>query len=204
MIVLTKKSGDALIAGGLVVDGTGAGAFRADVRIADGRIVEVGVDLKAGAEPVYDATGCYVTPGFIDTHAHYDGSLFWDPWCDPIVQHGVTTVLIGNCGLGLAPIRKHQVSGLAHLFSYIEDLPRDVFETEVPWNWESFEEYTTAMRARDFGLNVVTLVSHSLLRTFTIGEEAWKRKSTKAEISRIAECYENARQLYRNFRRAIA
>ena len=188
----TEQGGNALIKGGMVIDGTGAKALAADVRIRDGRIAEIGADLDPAGDEVYDATGCYVTPGFIDTHTHYDGSLFWDPTFDPILQHGVTTLMIGNCSLGLAPVRKEEVSGLAHLFSYIEDLPRDVFEAEVPWNWETFPEYAREMRSRKFGANVVSLVSHSLLRTYEIGADAWKRASTPDEVSRIAQTYADA------------
>jgi len=192
---MTVSSGEAaglLIKGGRVVDGTGSLPYAADVRVRDGRIVEIGADLAAGSDTVHDASGCYVTPGLIDTHTHYDGSLFWDPTCDPIVQHGVTTLLIGNCGLGLAPVRKEQVGNLAHLFSYIEDLPRDVFEAEIPWNWETYPDYAREMASRSFGVNIVSLVSHSLLRTYEVGDEAWKRASTKDEASRIALAYDEA------------
>ena len=189
---MSKNVGSVLIKGGQVIDGTGAPAFAADVRLADGRIVEVGPDLAAGASEVYDASGCYVSPGFIDTHTHYDGSLFWDPSCDPILQHGVTTVLIGNCSLGLAPVRKESVSDLATLFSYIEDLPKDTFEQEIPWTWENFEEYAAEMRSRRFGVNVASLVSHSLLRTFELGQDAWTRASNDEEIGRITANFDSA------------
>ena len=189
---MSGVSGNVLIKGGTVVDGTGAPAYLADVRVADGRIVEIGPDLAAGSEKVYDASGCYVTPGFVDTHTHYDAALFWDPSCDPIVQHGVTTILIGNCGLSLAPVRKDKVDSLVSLFSYIEDLPRDVFHSEIPWNWETYPEYAREMKSRKWGVNVVSLVSHSLLRTYEIGDEAWKRASTADEASRIAIAYSDA------------
>ena len=181
-----------LIKGGSVVDGTGGPAYEADVRIADGRIVEIGANLVPGSDTVYDAQGCYVTPGFIDTHTHYDAALFWDPSCDPIVQHGVSTILIGNCGLSLAPVRKNNIDSLVSLFSYIEDLPRDVFRSEVPWTWETYPEYALEMKARKWGVNVVSLVSHSLLRVYEIGDEAWKRASTADERSRIALAYSAA------------
>ena len=189
---MTGSRNDALIKGGQIVDGTGAKPFTGDVRVADGKIVEIGSNLTARTEPTFDASGCYVTPGFIDTHAHYDGSLFWDPACDPITLHGVTTVLIGNCGLGLAPVHKEQIKGLAHLFSYIEDIPRDVFETAVPWSWDSFPQYAKIMRTRTFGVNVATLISHSLLRTDVLGDDAWKRSSTPEEAGRIAKTYDEA------------
>jgi len=181
-----------LIKGGRIVDGTGCAAYVADLRVSGGRIVEIGKDLAINGEEVHDAAGCYVTPGFIDTHTHYDGALYWDPTCDPILQHGVTTVLIGNCSLGLAPVRKESIGDLATLFSYIEDLPRDTFENEIPWNWETFTEYADDMRSRKLGVNVVALVSHSLLRGYELGHAAWSRASTDDEVERIAVAYDAA------------
>ena len=184
---MSKTSvGSGLIRGARILDGTGAPAYRADIRVSDGRIVAIGADLKPRGEPVFDATGCYVSPGFIDTHTHYDASLFWDPACDPILHHGVTTVLIGNCSLGLAPIRKQGIAELSALFSYIEDLPRAVFESEIPWNWETFPQYAAVMRQRAYGVNVASLVSHSLLRLYELGDAAWQRSSSEAERTRIA------------------
>jgi len=185
-------SGNALIRGGTVVDGKGGKPFAADVRVAAGRVTEIGANLAPRGEQVFDASGCYVTPGFIDTHTHYDTSLFWDPACDPILLHGVTTVLIGNCGLGLAPIKKHDIAGLSSLFSYVEDLPRAVFESEIPWNWESFPDYARVMRGRRYGVNVAALVSHSLMRMFEMGEAAWKRSATSQERARIGELLQEA------------
>ena len=184
--------GDALIKGGHVIDGMGAPAFAADLRIKGGKIVEIGPDLAACGEEVFDANGCYVSPGFIDTHAHYDGSLYWDPKFDPIAQHGVTTLLIGNCGLGIAPIHKHQIPGISALFSYIEDLPRGVFDTEIPWTWGDFNAYVSDLRSREYAVNVTTLVSHSLLRMFEVGDESWSRPSTPEERKRLANCLDRA------------
>jgi len=184
--VSTNLSGSGLIRGGKIVDGTGAPAYRGDIRFAHGRITELGPDLKPGGEAEFDATGCYISPGFIDTHTHYDASLFWDPGCDPITHHGVTSILIGNCGLGLAPIKKDGIAELSTIFSYIEDLPREVFETEIPWNWETFPEYAAAMRSQTYGVNVAALVSHSLLRLYEVGPEAWNRPSSDGERTRVA------------------
>jgi N-acyl-D-aspartate/D-glutamate deacylase len=190
--VSTDLSGNGLIRGAEIVDGTGTAPYRADIRIVDGRIAEIGADLRPQGEPEYDASGCYVTPGFIDSHTHYDASLFWDPACDPITLHGVTTVLIGNCALGLAPVRKEGVGELGALFSYIEDLPREVFASEVPWTWETFGQYAEVMRARRYGVNVAALVSHSLLRLYEAGAEAWARPSTADECGRIGATAEAA------------
>jgi N-acyl-D-aspartate/D-glutamate deacylase len=169
-----------------VIDGTGSTGFEADVRVGNGRIVELGRNLSRNGEDELDASGCVITPGFIDSHTHYDATLFWDPRCDPIVQHGVTTVLIGNCGLGMAPVRPQETGALGALFSYIEDLPKQVFETQVPWNWESYGAYAAAMRRRPWGLHIASCVSHSLLRQYVIGPDAWERSSTEVEAAQIA------------------
>ena len=150
--------GDLLVRGGLLVDGTGAPRRRADVRARAGVIVEVGADLRPDGEVDVDASGAFVCPGFIDGHTHFDPSLFWDPACDPMPLHGVTTVLFGNCSLSLAPVRakdRHQVS---RTFGVIEELPAVGFSDHVPWNWESYPEYVESMRGRRFGVNVVGLV----------------------------------------------
>ena len=114
---------DLLIRGGEVVDGTGAPARPSDVRISDGRITEIGPALRPDGEREIDAGGAYVTPGFIDIHTHFDASLFWDPFCDPMPLHGVTSLLYGNCSLSLAPCRPEARDELAALLCYIEDLP---------------------------------------------------------------------------------
>src|ERR1044072_8702597 len=115
--------GDVLIRGGTVVDGTAAPAYDADARVRDGVIAEVGPGLRADGEDVLDAGGACVAPGFIDNHTHFDPSLYWDPFADPMPQHGVTSVLIGNCSLSLVPMRPHLRQGMSEVFSYIEDIP---------------------------------------------------------------------------------
>jgi len=176
-----------LIKGGHVIDGTGAAAFPADVRVCGSRIVELGPDLPAhDNEEVLDAHGAYVTPGFIDTHTHFDASLYWDPACDPMLSHGVTTVLIGNCGLGLAPVRSADREQLCSLFAYVEDLPIDLLRAKVPWTWEDFRTYAQDLAGREFGPNVAVLVSHSLLRMWAMGEAAWSRAADAAEREAIA------------------
>ena len=136
-----------LIRGGTVVDGTGAPARREDVRIADGVITEIGPGLTAGAnEQRARRGGATVAPGFIDSHTHFDPTLFWDPSCDPMPQHGVTTVLIGNCSLSLAPLHPEQREALSAVFAYVEDMPPSVFAESVPWSWTTFPEYLDALR----------------------------------------------------------
>src|SRR5215212_10261627 len=130
---------DVLIRGGTVIDGTGAAGVRADVRVRHGVIADVAAALRPeGDEEVLDAGGACVTPGFIDNHTHFDPSLYWDPFADPMPQHGVTSVLIGNCSLSLVPMRPHLRQGMSEVFSYIEDIPEPAFRQEIPWGWESY------------------------------------------------------------------
>lgn len=180
------SGGDCLIQGGSVIDGTGLPAVPADLRVRAGRIVEIGQRLLADGERRIDATGCVVTPGFIDTHTHYDASIFWDPRCDPIALHGVTSLLIGNCALGLAPVRPAERAELGALFSFVEDIPPSVFETQVPWRWESWPDYAAYLKSMPLGVNVAALVSHSLLRQYAMGADAWQRAATPAETAAMA------------------
>ena len=176
-----------LVRGGLVVDGTGAAARAADVRVRDGRIAEIGPGLRPDGERVLDASGAYVTPGFIDIHTHFDPTVFWDPMCDPMPQHGVTTVLVGNCSLSLAPVRPEHRKSLQELLCYIEDLPSEVLDVAIPWGWESYGEYLSAAeKLGGFGVNMAGMVGHNMLRTYVMGEAAWDRPATEQERARIA------------------
>ncbi len=183
---------DLLIRGGDVVDGTGAPARRADVRVVDGVITEIGADLAPAGERELDAGGATVTPGFIDSHTHFDPTLFWDPTCDPMPQHGVTTVLIGNCSLSLAPLRPEQRDGLSAVFAYVEDMPPSVFADSVPWSWTTFPEYLDALRALPCTVNVASLVGHTPLRMFVMGDDAWDRVATVDERRAMAAILDEA------------
>jgi len=181
-----------LIHGGLVVDGTGAPARRADLRVRDGLIVEISEELQpVGGERLLDATGCFVTPGFIDTHTHFDPQLFWDSYADPIPTHGVTTVLAGNCGLSLAPVRPEHVKVLSETFCYIEDLSTEAFATEIPFDWESYDDYLTALEGDGLGVDVATLVGHSVLRLYGMGDAAWERAANDEERAAIAAAFQD-------------
>src|SRR5277367_3179204 len=131
-------SDDLLVRGGTVVDGSGADPFRSDIRVRSGRITEIGHSLRLEGEQELDASDAVVCPGFIDTHTHLDPTLFWDPFCDPVPQHGVTTVVTGNCALSLAPVRTNARSVVTELFCYVEDLPNAAFDSSIPWTWENF------------------------------------------------------------------
>ena len=184
--------GDVLIHGGLLVDGTGEPARRADLRIRDGVISQIAehLDVEEG-ERVVDASGCYVTPGFIDTHTHFDPQLFWDSYADPIPAHGVTTVLAGNCGLSLAPVRPEHVKVLSETFCYIEDLSTEAFETQIPFNWETYAEYLDALEGDGLGVDVATLVGHSVLRLYGAGDAAWERASNDDERAAISQALQD-------------
>ncbi|HXY91623.1 MAG TPA: amidohydrolase family protein, partial [Acidimicrobiia bacterium] len=178
--------GDLLVRGGTLVDGTGAVPVRADVRVRDGIVVEVAPGLEAGDEAVVDARGAFVAPGFIDCHTHYDPSLWWDPLVDPMPQHGVTTVVTGNCSLSLMPVRADQRARAADVFGFIEDIPVDAFATGIPWSWESYAEWRDALAAQATAVHVAALIGHSNLRVFVMGDDAWDRAATAGERAQLA------------------
>ena len=179
-------TGDLIVRGGEVVDGTGAPARRADVRVRAGRIAEVGPDLAPDGEEELDATGATVTPGFIDTHAHTDPQVFWDPSLDPDPLHGVTTMLVGNCSLSLYPVSDATRATVSDLFAYIEDVPRHLFDDTVPWTWSDYAGYRDAVNAGGTGINLAALVGHSPLRLSVMGDDAWDRPATPDELTAMA------------------
>lgn len=185
--------GNVLVKGGLVVDGTGSAARRADVRVREGRIAEMAAELApAPGEAVFDAAGCYVTPGFIDTHAHTDPQVFWDPTLDPDPLHGVTTMLVGNCSLSLYPASPETRGEIADLFAYIEDVPRYLFDENVPWTWSDYAGYRDAVNETGTGINIAALVGHSPIRLAVMGDDAWTRVATADERAAMAAILDDA------------
>lgn len=180
------NTGDLLVRGGEVVDGTGSPARRADVRVRDGRVVEVGPDLVPDGEETFDAAGAVVAPGFIDTHAHVDPQVFWDATLDPEPLHGVTTLLVGNCSLTLYPVSDSTRGELSDLFAYIEDVPRHLFDDSVPWSWSDYAGYRDTVNGTGAGANLAALVGHSPIRIAVMGEDAWTRTATEAERRAMA------------------
>jgi N-acyl-D-aspartate/D-glutamate deacylase len=184
--------GNLLVRGGDVVDGTGAPPRRADVRVRDGRITEVGEDLAARGERVVEAEGAYVAPGLIESHTHYDAAVWWDPDCDPMPAHGCTTLVMANCGLGLAPLRAADRDTIVELFAFIEDIPAEAFRLAVPWTWETYGEYRTSASRHGTAVNTVGFVPHQLLRTWVMGDAAWERPATSAEREQLCAVLDEA------------
>lgn len=180
---------DLVIRGGTIVDGSGGEPYRGDVGISNGLIVAVG-EVKGPAGREVDATGCLVTPGFVDIHTHYDGQVTWEHRMMPSSAHGVTTVVMGNCGVGFAPCRASDRSTLVALMEGVEDMPEVVMSSGLPWNWETFPEYLDAVAARRFDVDVAAYLPHSCLRVYVMGERGINREVATdedlAEMRRIS------------------
>jgi N-acyl-D-aspartate/D-glutamate deacylase len=174
---------DLLIKGGRVVDGSGLPGYLADVGIKEGKIVALG-RLKGTAARTIDASGLVVAPGFIDHHTHLDAQLFWDPYGTSEPQHGVTTVVMGNCGLTLAPVEPGGEDALVKSFVRVEAMPRPTLEQGVPWGWKSFGDYLDALEGK-VGINVGGLVGHIAVRHRVMGEAGVEREATPAEIEQM-------------------
>jgi N-acyl-D-aspartate/D-glutamate deacylase len=181
---------DLLIKNGMVVDGTGFSRYRADVAVVDGRIAEIG-RIGGRAEKTIDAEGHFVAPGIIDLHTHYDVQPFWDRLCTSSIWHGVTTVLTGNCGLTLAPLRPEHREAMLATFCCVEDLPVRSLSAVLPWTWQSFDEF---LKAIDIGLgvNIMPLVGHNPLRLSVMDQEAWDRPARPDEIAAMQDLLRGA------------
>ncbi len=169
------KPYDLVVRGGLLHDGTGAEPRQADVAVKDGVIAAVGEVAGSGAEEI-DARGQVVAPGFVDIHTHYDGQATWDARMQPSSWHGVTTVVMGNCGVGFAPCRPDDHDRLVRLMEGVEDIPFPVLSEGLPWNWESYPDYLDKLAERRFDVDIGSQLPHAALRVYVMGERGVDRE----------------------------
>src|SRR5579884_678424 len=173
---------DVLIRNGRIVDGSGMPSFMGDVAVKNGKIVELG-KLSDAADQVVDAEGRVVSPGFIDNHCHYDAQVTWDPLCSFSCDHGATSVVIGNCSLSLAPVKKGKAQRMAEFLSYVEAIPMEVLNT-IEVDWETFPQYMDKLD-RNLGVNVGTLIGHTAVRYYVMGDACQTRAATDDEIRQM-------------------
>ncbi|MBW2425148.1 MAG: amidohydrolase family protein, partial [Deltaproteobacteria bacterium] len=173
------------IRGGTVVDGTGAPGKRLDVGVSDGRIVEMGPKVTAARE--IDASGRLVVPGFIDIHTHYDSQVLWDPELTPSSWQGVTSVVAGNCGYSIAPARAESRGSLMRTLDKVEDMRLATLEAGVSWDFESYGDYLAGIERRGVAINYGGYVGHTPVRVYVLGDEAYERKATEAEIEQMKQ-----------------
>lgn len=184
---------DVVIRNGTVIDGTGAPGHLADVAVTDGRITEVG-RVSGTARRVIDAEGRVVTPGFVDIHSHLDAQIAWDPLCSSSCWHGVTSVVVGNCGVTFAPVRPTDHDVLARLMESVEDIPADAIMEGLDWGWESYADYYAALDGFDKGINVGGMVGHAALRLYAMGERCVEpdQHPDDAELATMVDMVDDA------------
>ena len=176
---------DLIIRNGTIVDGTGMPGYIGDIGITDGKIIATGSIKEAAAEEI-DATGLTVAPGFIDPHTHFDAQLLWDGKAKPAIEHGITTIVPGNCSLSLAPLKAEHRMKLVGMFNQIEEMPIKAFEEGVEWNWETFDEFVKRIR-KDLTINVAPLVGHSVLRLWVMGDASMERTANDDELKAMQD-----------------
>ncbi len=177
---------DLILKGGRIYDGSGLPSFLGDVAISNGRIEDIG-RINAAAQRVLDVGGLAVAPGIIDFHTHFDAQLWWDPLATSSNEHGVTTVVTGNCGLTLAPCKPESRDALIGTFVRVEAMPRESLQAGIPWEWSTHGEYLDALGRKPLGLNVATLVGHCAVRQYAMGEACVERAANDAEIEEMEE-----------------
>src|SRR5881296_1259959 len=182
---------DLLIRGGSIVDGSGAARYRGDVGIRDGRIVELG-RIRSAAERTIDADGLIVAPGFIDGHTHMDAQVAWDRMGSCSCWHGVTTVIMGNCGFALAPCRPREREWFARCLTAVEDIPTEAMMAGIDWTWETFPEYLATVDRLPKAINYGAYIGHSALRMYVMGKRALSEPATEDDLTRMAAAVQEA------------
>ena len=189
---MAQHAYDLVLRGGMVFDGTGAPGFVVDVGVKDGLIAAIGPNLARGAQEI-DAAGRIVTPGFVDIHTHYDGQATWGAQMTPSSGHGVTTVVMGNCGVGFAPCRPEDHDRLIRLMEGVEDIPFPVLTEGLPWAWESFPDYLDFLAGRAFDVDIGAQLPHAALRVYVMGQRGADRElATEADIAAMAAIAQRA------------
>ena len=183
---------DLIIKNGSIYDGKGSKPYQADIAISNEKIVEIG-DIKGEGKKVIDAEGKIVTPGFVDIHTHYDGQVTWDPYLRPSTYHGVTTVVMGNCGVGFSPCKPDQRNWLIGLMEGVEDIPGTALHEGIDWEWESFPEYLDALEKKPLAIDVGTQIPHGAVRAYVMGERGINHEeASQEEIDRMKEIVQEA------------
>jgi N-acyl-D-aspartate/D-glutamate deacylase len=178
---------DLVIRGGTIMDGNGGAPFSGDVAVSAGRIAEIGKVAGRGREEI-NADGLSVTPGFVDIHTHYDGQAVWDSRLAPSSWHGVTTIVMGNCGVGFAPVRKDTRDAVIALMEGVEDIPGPCLHEGLDWSWESFADYLTALERRSHDIDFCALLPHAPMRVYVMGDRALKlENANQADIAQMRE-----------------
>jgi N-acyl-D-aspartate/D-glutamate deacylase len=184
---------DTIIRGGTIYDGGGSEPAVGDVAIKDGVIVAAGGRISEAARLEIDADGAIVTPAWVDIHTHYDGQVTWDEEMNPSASHGVGTIVMGNCGVGFAPVRPGGQRALIELMEGVEDIPGTALYEGMPWGaWETYPEYLACLASRKYALNVASMIAHGAVRNYVLGEGRGNADASEAEVDRIAGLVEEA------------
>ncbi|MDE0912111.1 MAG: amidohydrolase family protein, partial [Myxococcota bacterium] len=178
---------DLLIKNGSIVDGSGNAPFKGDIAVRDGKIAAIGDIADATATETIDATGQLVTPGWVDIHTHFDGQATWDELLTPSCWHGVTTVVMGNCGVGFAPVKPEKRQWLVELMEGVEDIPGTALNEGIVWDWETFPEFLDALEKHKHVMDLGTQVPHGAVRGYVMGERGAKNEpATPEDIEAMA------------------